>query len=53
VEDLVNAKYGGDYLQTKNAKNELSRVTTDIRSLQRKIAQLEKRKTELLAMLNP
>ena len=52
VEDLVSAKYGGDYLQTKNAKNELSRVNTAIRSLQRKIAQLEKRKAALLGMLN-
>jgi hypothetical protein len=52
VEDLVSAKYGGDYLQTKNAKNELSRVNTEIRSLKRKIAQLEQRKAELLAMLN-
>src|SRR6266478_39726 len=49
VEDLVNAKYGGDYLQTKNAKTALSKVETAIRSLKRKIAQLEKRKAELLA----
>ena len=52
VEDLVSAKYGGDYLQTKNAKTELNRVNTEIRSLKRKISQLEKRKEELLAMLN-
>ncbi len=52
VEDLVNAKYGGDYLQTKNATNELSKVETGIRSLKRKIAQVEKRKEALLAMLN-
>src|SRR6266478_1808908 len=50
VEDLVNAKYGSDYLQTKNAQTELSRVNTEIRSLKRKIAQLEQRKAELLAM---
>jgi len=53
VEDLVSAKYGGDYLQTKNAKTELNRVNTEIRSLKRKISQLEKRKEELLAMLHP
>jgi hypothetical protein len=53
VEALVNAKYGGDYLQTKNAKTELSRVNTAIRSLKRKISHLEKRKEELLAMLSP
>jgi phage shock protein A len=52
VEDLVSAKYGGDYLQTKNAKTALSKMDTEIRSLKRKIAQLEKRKAELLAMLN-
>jgi hypothetical protein len=52
VEDLVNAKYGGDYLQTKNAKTELSKVETEIRSLKRQIAQLEKRKEALLAMLH-
>src|SRR2546421_12573423 len=39
VEDLVKAKYGRNYLQTKNAKNELSRVSTEIRSLKRKISQ--------------
>jgi hypothetical protein len=52
VEELVNAKYGGDYLQTKNAKTALSKVETEIRSLKRKIAQLEQRKAELLAMLH-
>ena len=52
AEDLVSAKYGGDYLQTKNAKTALSKVDTEIRSLKRKIAQLEKRKAELLAMLH-
>jgi len=52
VEALVNTKYGSAYLQTKNATNELSRVNTEIRSLKRKIAQLEQRKAELLAMLN-
>ena len=52
VEDLVSAKYGGDYLQTKNAKTALCKVDTEIRSLKRKIAQLEKRKEALLAMLH-
>jgi hypothetical protein len=52
VEALVNTKYGSDYLQTKNAEAELSRVNTEIRSLKRKISQLEKRKEALLAMLN-
>src|SRR6266446_6457798 len=52
VEDLVSAKYGDDYLQTKNAKTALCKVGTAIRSLQRKMAQLEKRKEALVAILN-
>jgi hypothetical protein len=52
VECLVNEKYGMDYLQQRNAKTELGKVTTEIRSLQRKLAQLEKRKAELVAMLD-
>jgi len=52
VEAFVNAKYGGDYLQTKNAKTELNKVDTEIRSLKRKMAHLEKRKEALLAMLH-
>jgi hypothetical protein len=52
VECLVNEKYGMDYLKERNAKTELGKVQTAIRSLQRKIAQLEKRKAELLAMLH-
>ena len=42
VECLVNEQYGMDYLKQRNAKTELSKVQTAIRSLQRKIAQLEK-----------
>ena len=52
VECLVNEQYGMDYLKERNAKTELGKVQTAIRSLHRKIAQLEKRKAELLAMLN-
>ena len=52
VADLVNEKYGMDYLQKRNAKTELGKVQTAIRSLQRKLAQLEKRKAELVAMLD-
>jgi len=48
----VQDKYGMDYLQKRNAKTELGKVQTAIRSLQRKIAQLEKRKAELLEMLH-
>jgi hypothetical protein len=52
VEALVNTKYGSDYLQTKNSKTALNKVDTEIRNLKRKIAQLEKRKEALLAMLH-
>jgi hypothetical protein len=52
VEYLVKEQYGRDYLQERNAKTELGKVNTEIRSLQRKIAQLEKRKAELLEMLH-
>jgi len=52
VECLINEKYGMDYLKERNAKTELGKVNTEIRSLQRKLGQLEKRKAELLAMLN-
>ena len=52
VECLVNEQYGMDYLKERNARTELGKVQTAIRSLQRKIAQLEKRKAELLAMLH-
>ena len=52
VECLVNEKYGMNYLKQRNAKTELGKVQTAIRSLQRKIAQLEKRRAELLAMLH-
>lgn len=52
VECLVKEQYGRDYLQERNAKTELGKVQTEIRSLHRKIAQLEKRKAELLAMLH-
>ena len=41
-----------DYLKERNAKTELGKVQTAIRSLHRKLAQLEKRKAELLAMLD-
>ncbi len=52
VECLVNEKYGMDYLKQRNAKTELDKVQTAIRSLHRKITQLEKRKAELLEMLH-
>ena len=52
VECLVKEQYGRDYLKERNAKTELGKVQTAIRSLHRKITQLEKRKAELLEMLH-
>ena len=52
VECLVNEQYGMNYLKQRNAKTELGKVQTAIRSLHRKLAQLEKRKAELVAMLD-
>jgi hypothetical protein len=52
VECLVKEQYGRDYLQERKAKTELGKVQTAIRSLQRQITQLEKRKAELLEILH-
>jgi len=52
VECLVKEQYGRDYLKERNVKTELGKVQTAIRSLHRKITQLEKRKAELLEMLH-
>ena len=52
VECLVKEQYGRDYLKERNAKTELGKVQTAIRSLHRKITQLEKRKAALLEMLH-
>lgn len=52
VEDFIIEKYGSDYLKTQKCKAELSKINTEIRSLNRKISKLEKRKEELLATIN-
>src|SRR5213592_965301 len=52
VERFVREQYGVDDLQQRNAKTELGKVQTAMRSLHRKLTQLEKRKAELLAMLH-
>src|SRR4030095_4023722 len=51
VECLVHETSGMDYLQQRNAKTELGKVQTQIRSVRRKLAQLEQRKAELVTML--
>lgn len=51
IEALVTEKYGDDSLKNKKMKNELTKVNADRRSLKRKIASLEKKKSELSAIL--
>jgi hypothetical protein len=48
VEDLVKEKYGENYLQDKNRKNEIAGINKEIRSLKTKITRLEKKKAGLL-----
>jgi len=52
VEALVKEKYGSRHLANKKLNAELSKVNTEIRSLKRRISQLEKRKKELLDTLD-
>src|SRR5215468_7571989 len=47
VADLVHEKYGMDYLQKRNAKTELGKVQTAIRSLQRKTRNWKREKPNL------
>ena len=51
VEALVKQKHGANYLAQRQAKTELAKVNSELRSLKTKIAKLEKRKAELLANL--
>ena len=50
IEAFIIEKYGADHLYARQIQTELATVTTEIRSLKRKITQLEKRKEELLAL---
>ncbi len=52
VELLVSDKYGRDYLKQKYLKNELSQVNRDIKRLKSELASLEKRKVELMEVLD-
>ncbi|MBM3131304.1 MAG: hypothetical protein FJ009_22105 [Chloroflexi bacterium] len=51
VEKLVDEKHGGDYLKKKKLEKELAQVNKELKMLNARVASLEKRKTELLAML--
>jgi hypothetical protein len=49
IEAFIIEKYGADHLHAQQIQVELATVTTEIRGLKRKIEQLEKRRSELLA----
>ncbi|MCP4542963.1 MAG: hypothetical protein GY832_38085 [Chloroflexi bacterium] len=51
VENLVVEKYGADYLRRQKLQQELAQVKRQLRKLKKETAVLEKRKTELLAIL--
>ena len=48
VENLVKEKYGENYLQDKNRKNEIAGINREIRSLKTQLKKLEKKKATLL-----
>lgn len=51
VEALVKSKRGGDQLKDQQAKNELAQVNRDLKQLKKRVANLEKRRSELMAHL--
>lgn len=51
VEALVKSKRGGDYLKNQQAKNELAQINLDLKRLKTQVANLEKRRSELMAHL--
>jgi hypothetical protein len=51
VEALVEAKYGGQYLTKKKAKEELPQVNSQINQLKTQLESLEERRKELLEAL--
>jgi len=51
VEALVKNRRGADYLHNQHARNELAQVTRDLKQLKKQIANLEKRRSELMAQL--
>lgn len=51
VEALVNEKYGYDFLEKKKLSYELTQINSELRKLKTTIKSLEKRKSELQAVL--
>ena len=51
VEELIERKHGGDYLQEQQTKKELTAVNREMKRLKKQIAVLEDRKSMLLAAL--
>ena len=49
VEALVIKKYGNSHLKDRQAKTELARVNRELKRLKIQIAQLEERKSKLIA----
>lgn len=52
VEKLVDEKYGGEYLKKKKIQHELAQVNQALKKLKAQAVALEKRKDELLTMLD-
>ena len=52
VEAFVAGKYGGDYLAKKKVESELAQINKELRKLKTQAASLEKRKVELLDILD-
>ncbi len=52
VEELVDEKYGSDYLEKKKIKKELAQTNKELKRLKSQVASLEQRKAELLSVLD-
>jgi len=52
VEAFVDEKYGNDYLAKEKIKNELAQTNKELRKLRSQAAALEKRKAELMDILD-
>lgn len=52
VESLVVEIFGDKYLDEKKLKNELAQINKEEKSLKRQVVLLEKRKTELLTIID-
>ncbi|PXF61354.1 MAG: hypothetical protein C4B59_05235 [Candidatus Methanogaster sp.] len=52
VEAFVDEKYGNEYLTKKKTRNELAQTNKELKKLKAQAASLEKRKTELIDILD-